>query len=432
MSNEQLLFNTSLFFASERWWHPIISFVYSNNEPFKSEQINTTQNSKKICFSHEQYAKFIEFSNMIVKMIDKDLCASLGVSNQMLENVLFSTYEDGNIQSRVIIDTLQKAMSFNDFRNEMFRCSSRTEEMINESIIELTSSISEEMDLSNSETLAKKVTEATQNKIDHEINDLIEKGCRQMRALLSIDITRPIIPGSPQRRPLPNLQSPQRKGINSDTKSTTINDYTHKQQGSSITSIRNEINPNSTNIEKSNDHQLNSHVQLQTLSTPKRNINRPLLLKSKVPFTKLSLKSSSSSNSDSTDEDSYSYDTTSPSSKQSSKSAPQSPISISKSRFPSNSQIKTPSTANSTTTSPIRASKHSTELNDSDDKRKADLEEIERRRQFYIKQRDILSKQEHRKPPLHPVVKVQKPFHRPATNNSPASKQRKYYRKIDE
>lgn len=412
MSNEQILFNTCSFFASEKWWKPIISFVYSNNDVFKSENqslLNTTKKS----FTNEQYAKYIEFSTMVTNIVDKTLCSHLGISDKMLENILFSMYEEGNIQSHVIIDTLQKALSFFDFKEEMIRYNLRTEELINEAIIEVTTSLSKKEDLSDPDVLAKKVAEISQRKIDNEIIELVEKGCRQMRGLLDIEIAKPNISGSPQRRPLPNNNSPSR-----------INNWSPKKASASSTQeSKTGTNSNSNTNNNNTEHK----------STPIRVISRPPPIQSKIHISKISLNSSSSSNSDNENDYYSSASSTPPTSPLSSsaKSAPQSPISTSKTQIYTSSKPLSPTAynSNSSTNSPKRPKPLISPHNSNE--MQLDQEDIERRRQFYIKQRDILANKEHRKPPSHAIVKPQKTINKKMPNTSPA-KLRKYYKKIDE
>ena len=199
MSNEQIIYKVCNFFASEKWWNPIISFIYNNNEIFKKEG-NT----------HEEYQKFVDFSEIVTDIIDNKLSSFIGVTSKVLENVLIGTYEDGNVQSRVIIDTLQKTMNYEDFKNEMISASARIENIINELLVQ----ISTEQSITDPNELAKRVTEETQKKLDNEMKELIERGCRQMKGLLSIDILesskklRRPYPKSPANSP-PNLNLKQ-------------------------------------------------------------------------------------------------------------------------------------------------------------------------------------------------------------------------------
>lgn len=426
MSNEQILFNTCSFFASEKWWHPIISFVYSNNGAFKPECQNTLNNSEK-SFTHEQYSKFIEFTNMVINIIDKILCSHLGITDKMFENILFSTYEDGNVQSHVIIDTLQKTVNFFDFKDEMTRCNSRTEELINQAIIEITTSLSNDVDVNDPENFAKKVAEMTQNKIDNEVNELVQKGCRQMRALLDIDIIKPDIPGTPQRRPLAIKSSPNRNDVNE----THLSSHAKTPDRNNNRNIDNIPIPQTPPIHTSKaDDNFSLNSQHKPSMFVRRNINRPPPLQSKIHLSKLSLNSSSSSDND--DDYYYSASSTPPSSPSrinSAKSAPQSPFSSSKTKYSPISPPQSPPITNAN--SPEKPTMHRLISLNTDDQT-LDPEEVERRRQFYIKQRDILAKKEHRKPPPHSIIKPHQPIHKKMPNASPAAKQRKYYRKIDE
>ncbi|OHS93056.1 hypothetical protein TRFO_12067 [Tritrichomonas foetus] len=200
MSNEQIIFKVCTFFASEKWWKPIINFVYTKNGPFIGENC-----------THEEYEKFLEFSAMVVDLIDTKLCSFIGIPPKVLENVLISTFEDGNIQSRVILDTLQKTMNFSDFKEEMTQSNIRTEQIINELLLQFAEEASRNESLKNSNEkidsniLAAKVAEETQKRLDQEMNELIEKGCRQMRALLSLDILESH--RSPTKRPYPKPNS---------------------------------------------------------------------------------------------------------------------------------------------------------------------------------------------------------------------------------
>lgn len=415
MSNEQILFNTCSFFASESWWKPIISFLYSNNGDFKSEY-QTNRNDSTKSFTHEQYAKFTEFTNMVIDLVDKNLCSRLGINDKMLENILTSTYEEGNIQSHVVIDTLQKTLNFFDFKDEMTRCNIRTEELINEAIIDITTSKS--VNMNDPEEFAKKVAEITQNKIDHEVNELVQKGCRQMRALLDVDLIKSNVPGTPQRRPLPVKSSPDRANNN--------------EQQTSIQNQNKIPTPETPPIHVSNE---NSNVKIQASFSGRRNVVRPPPINSKIRISKLSLNSSSSSNYYDNDDDEYyssasSSPPVSPSRTNSARSAPQSPFLSQNTRLtPKVPQSPPVSNSNTATNSPQRSARPLLVAHNNNDDTNIDQEDVERRRQFYIKQRDILAKKEHRKPPSHAIVK---PVHRKIQNASPVTKQRKYYRKIDE
>lgn len=415
MSNEQVLFKTCAFIASEKWWKPIISFMYTNNDVFKPQE---NEPSSSTSFSHAQYAKFIEFSNLALDLIDNYLCATIGIPQPMFENILVSTYEDGNVQSRVVIDTLKKTINFLDFCHEMRKCCARIDILINEAIIELTTSSKYKVDLNDGDAIAKAVTEITQAKIDQEIIELVDKGCRQMCGLLNIDS-----PNSTPNRKRPISLSPNcKKTAANSPRPTSDSDIQRTPNRPSSPTIKSSqddaVNDDENLIDLSSCSSSNTGSSNTIRKTPERPRFHPPPINVRPQSSKVSIVlQSSSSYSDDSDSGNYSSASSSP------PLSPASPSAIAQQTFKRTSPPYSAST--SPPQSPPQSPSSGEEFN-------FDPAEIERRRQFYLRQRDIIAGKEHRTPPSHPKVKVQRPVKRKPPYSATTMKHGSYYTKIKE
>ncbi|KAH0793195.1 hypothetical protein GPJ56_002904 [Histomonas meleagridis] len=121
---------------------------------------------------------------MVENMIDVQLCGEIGISPETFENVMNSLLETGNIQASVISNTLLQATDFALFHQQMLENNIRIETSISEILLKIT----EDSTITDAEIVASRVAEIVAKQETEEIDSLIEKGCRQMRALLDLDL----------------------------------------------------------------------------------------------------------------------------------------------------------------------------------------------------------------------------------------------------
>jgi hypothetical protein len=128
----------------------------------------------------------LEFREMIVDLVDKKLCEKLNIASETLENVLLSMYDVGTVEAEILIDTLQKAASFEEFRTQMRENNRRIETHVTKALLAFTETLAD-ADL-QAESAAVEVARIVQAQEEEELRELIDKACRQMHAILSIDL----------------------------------------------------------------------------------------------------------------------------------------------------------------------------------------------------------------------------------------------------
>ena len=175
MSDERLILaKVSQFMCSEKWWQPIVSFMYHN-----------CTNFLETGFTFENYNIFLQFRDMIESLIDKDMCESIKVSPDLFEQVLNAATKRYDLQGLVIIDLLRKATDFQEFHSQMVTMNKKIELDVSNLIAQYSDQLSqpgidtEKVAVYFSKILAK-------NESEH-LNEMIEKNCDMTRKILKLN-----------------------------------------------------------------------------------------------------------------------------------------------------------------------------------------------------------------------------------------------------
>jgi hypothetical protein len=192
MSNLGILRHTCHFFASEEWWKPIITFLFTRCSCFWS-----------LAPTHEEHSCFAEFEALVTDLIDAQLCSKIGISPTAFENVMLCLFESGDIPARVVLETLTKATDFLEFRSQMIQNNLRLEETVSQAILDFTQ---EHPDVTDPDRIVEAVAALLQEQENEDISTLVRKSCSQMYCLLEIDLLdEKARKHTPQRRPVAEL-----------------------------------------------------------------------------------------------------------------------------------------------------------------------------------------------------------------------------------
>lgn len=196
MSDQKIIHAISRFFASEAWWKPVLDFLSTRSKVFMGTPTPT----------HQEYEVFLEFRDMVVDLIENKLCPVIGIRPDGLENLLEALHSRCHVQALVIADTLIKALDFMEFRQQMLQTNIRIETTITQTFLDVTADVQEGTDANE---IAQQVAELVAKKEEDFTKEIIEKGCRQMRAMLSLDILNSQIHRSPRRSPKKIVVDPE-------------------------------------------------------------------------------------------------------------------------------------------------------------------------------------------------------------------------------
>ena len=194
LSNEEILRLSSHFFASDEWWKPVLTFLFTKCRCFRSETP-----------THEEYTLYQEFMVLLEDLIDNQLCGKMKITPQSFENALDALYDDGNISAKVIVDTLTNATDFLVFRQQMLQNNIRIENRITKGVLDYTEAHPEETD---GEKVALAVVEMVQKQEDEEMEKLLSKSRHQMHTLLCVDgldEKKRKLSSTPPRKPPPDV-----------------------------------------------------------------------------------------------------------------------------------------------------------------------------------------------------------------------------------
>jgi hypothetical protein len=174
MSNQVVLRHTCHFFASDEWWKPVITFLFSRCSYFWS-----------LTPTHDEYSCFSEFQALVADLVDNQLCGKIGISPVAFENAMFSLFESRDVPAAVVLETLTKATDFLEFRAQMIQNNLRLEETVSHAIADFTQ---QHPDVTDPDEIAQAVAAVVQQQEDDEISELVTKSCSQMYCLLEIDL----------------------------------------------------------------------------------------------------------------------------------------------------------------------------------------------------------------------------------------------------
>jgi hypothetical protein len=173
MSDAVLLRQAGLFFASEKWWRPILSFVFTNCSAFYAD--NPT---------HDEFVIHQSFIALVTDLVDNEFCRKSHITPLAFENVMFSSQESGDPQAKIMVDTMEKATDFLEFRSQMISCNVSTELIVSQVLGDFCKAHPE---VTDPDEISAAVADAVQAKIDNELSDLVRRGAAQMRILLELD-----------------------------------------------------------------------------------------------------------------------------------------------------------------------------------------------------------------------------------------------------
>ena len=175
MNDERLILTKiAQFMCTEKWWQPLVSFMYHNCSNF-NENI----------YSFENYNFFIQFRDLVESIIDKDMCESIKVTPDVFEQVLNAATKRYDLQGLVIIDLLRKATDFQEFHAQMVSMNKKIEIDVANLIAQYSDQLSqpgidtEKVAVYFSKILAKHESE--------NLNEMIEKNCDVTRKLLKLN-----------------------------------------------------------------------------------------------------------------------------------------------------------------------------------------------------------------------------------------------------
>jgi hypothetical protein len=173
MSNTDILRRACRFFASERWWRPVLTFIFTKSSAFFAEHP-----------THEEYAIFRTFLNMVTDLVDSEFCAKEKIPPASFENVMFALHEERDPRALIIMDTIEKATNFIEFRSQMITRNLRTESVVSQL---LSAFLLSHPEMTDQDEISVAVTEIVQRQQDAELLQLIATGSSQMSSLLTED-----------------------------------------------------------------------------------------------------------------------------------------------------------------------------------------------------------------------------------------------------
>jgi hypothetical protein len=173
MSDSILLRQTGLFFSSDKWWSPVLSFIYTKCSAFYAD--NPT---------HEEFEIYQSYMDLVINLIDNEFCRKSKIAPSAFENVMFSLVEGGDHAAQVIMDTNDRATDFVEFRSQMVACNIRTEVIVSQALADFAKKHPE---VTDPDAISETVAREAQAKINAELAELVRRGAMQMRVLLELD-----------------------------------------------------------------------------------------------------------------------------------------------------------------------------------------------------------------------------------------------------
>lgn len=185
MNDDMILNQASAIFASDRWWKPILGYIFTNCGKFTNKK-----------FTHEEYSCFCSFKTLLIDLFDSLVCHQINVRPNQLEASIYNSASIGNKKALVITSFLSELTDFEKFREKMIKTSSEVDEFVTNQILNL-----------HAEQMSTGVTDDDNNNAD--VAKLLEKGeetvlseatskkCQEMKIALQVSehphiVTKPI------------------------------------------------------------------------------------------------------------------------------------------------------------------------------------------------------------------------------------------------
>ena len=162
--------NSFKFFTSEKWWKPIISFI------FEKCSIFTTNQSK-----FNEYSIYLEMVSLIENLLEFELCKENNINFQTFEDYLISGLKENNKICINIIELLKKSTNFKEFKNQMLYHNQRIENEVSNTILQFIDDL-EKSGEDNLEIM-NKITIEIQKKEEKTLNNLINLSCQTLNNL---------------------------------------------------------------------------------------------------------------------------------------------------------------------------------------------------------------------------------------------------------
>lgn len=118
--SDSILQSASDFFTSDSWWSQILDFMLSKCEPFKAAP----------AYSLEEYQIYQEYMDFIQKLVDEEMCKQLNISPQQFEDAMLQGLENNNHIAISLKDTIEHAVNFTSFCNDMIAHNERIEKEV--------------------------------------------------------------------------------------------------------------------------------------------------------------------------------------------------------------------------------------------------------------------------------------------------------------
>lgn len=152
MSDCRLLRQAGLFFSWEKWWKPILSFIYTKCSAFEAD--NPT---------HDEFLIFQSFMEIIMTdLIDNQFCRK-----SVFENVMFTLLQPSERRAQIIWDTIEQATDLLEFRSEMISCNVWTEILVSQALSEFTEN---HRDVSDCDEISVLLAQTAQEKINKKLS----------------------------------------------------------------------------------------------------------------------------------------------------------------------------------------------------------------------------------------------------------------------
>lgn len=162
------------FLSTEKWWGPIVSFMYHNCSEFE-ENINTFDN----------FNFFLQFKETVQNLVDEDLCESTKITPDQFEDILNIGTKKYDLQSLIIVDILRNTTSYQYFHKEMVKMNKKIEFDVSSLVSQYKSQLSEPG--VDKEKIAVYFSKILAKKESENLNELIEKSCQSTRKLLKLN-----------------------------------------------------------------------------------------------------------------------------------------------------------------------------------------------------------------------------------------------------
>jgi hypothetical protein len=128
---------------------------------------------------------------LLCRLVDVDLCGRLEISSDYFQNVMLSLIEDADPGAHYIVQTLEKACDFMEFRSQMIEHNIRIECKITRSLLDFGE---QHPEIEDPNTVSASIAETVQASEDEDFQIILDKTCRQVSVFLPLPFEKELKP----------------------------------------------------------------------------------------------------------------------------------------------------------------------------------------------------------------------------------------------